>query len=41
MLTVTRYVQDNIPDDAIITNGAGNFAVWPNRFMQFTSQQNA
>ena len=36
MLTVTRYVQDNIPGDAIITNGAGNFAVWPNRFMKFT-----
>ena len=35
MLSVTRYVQDNIPDNAIITNGAGNFAVWPNRFMKF------
>ena len=38
MLTVTRYVQDHIPDDAIITNGAGNFAVWPNRFMRFTKE---
>lgn len=36
MLTVTRYIQDNIPADTIITNGAGNFAVWPNRFMKYT-----
>jgi len=35
MLSVTRYVQEKIPDDAIITNGAGNFAVWPNRYIKY------
>jgi len=35
MLSVTSYVQEKIPDDAIITNGAGNFAVWPNRYIQY------
>ena len=32
---VMRYLQKVLPSDVIITNGAGNFAVWPNKFYQF------
>ncbi|MCF3973855.1 thiamine pyrophosphate-dependent enzyme [Paracoccus salsus] len=32
---VCAYLRDRLPDDAIVTNGAGNFAVWPNKFLRF------
>jgi len=32
---VMQYLQEVLPSDVIITNGAGNFAVWPNKFYQF------
>ena len=32
---VMAHIRDVIPDDAIITNGAGNFAIWPNKFLKF------
>ena len=32
---VMNYLQNVLPSDVIITNGAGNFAVWPNKFFQF------
>ena len=32
---VMKYLQKVLPSDVIITNGAGNFAVWPNKFFQF------
>jgi len=32
---VMQYLQKVLPSDVIITNGAGNFAVWPNKFYQF------
>ena len=31
MAAVMTWLQDNLPDDVIITNGAGNFALWPNK----------
>jgi acetolactate synthase-1/2/3 large subunit len=31
----TAHLRAVLPDDAIITNGAGNFAVWPNKFLQY------
>ena len=31
----TAHLRGVLPDDAIITNGAGNFAVWPNKFLQY------
>ena len=31
MAAVMAWLQDNLPDDVIITNGAGNFALWPNK----------
>lgn len=35
MGVVSRQLRDTLPDDAIITNGAGNFAVWPNKFLAY------
>lgn len=32
---VMTYLQDVLPDDVIVTNGAGNFAAWPNKFFRF------
>ena len=32
---VIAHLQHVLPDDAILTNGAGNFAVWPNKFFSF------
>lgn len=32
---VTAHIQAHMDDDAIITHGAGNFALWPNKFMRF------
>jgi len=28
-----------LPDDAILTNGAGNFAIWPNKLFKFGPRQ--
>ncbi len=30
---VTAYLRDILPEDVIVTNGAGNFTVWPNKFI--------
>ncbi|WP_417207248.1 thiamine pyrophosphate-dependent enzyme [Antarctobacter sp.] len=35
MGAVMRHLWEVLPDDVILTNGAGNFAVWPNKFYQF------
>ena len=35
MARVTEHLRKVLPDDAILTNGAGNFAVWPNKFYLF------
>ena len=35
MKQVMLYLKENLPDDAIITNGAGNYANWIHRFWQF------
>lgn len=35
---VTAHLQDVLPEDAILTNGAGNFTVWPNKFFKFGPQ---
>ena len=36
---ITILVEKLLPLDAIVTNGAGNFAIWPNKFMQFSNEQ--
>lgn len=38
MGAVTAHLRDVLPDDVILTNGAGNFAVWPNKFFRFGAQ---
>ena len=35
MERVIGWLSDNLPDDAIITNGAGNFATFIHRYHQF------
>lgn len=35
MVAVTAHLRDILPDDVILTNGAGNFTVWPNKFFKF------
>lgn len=32
---VMRWLSDNLPDDAIICNGAGNYAAWIHRYYRF------
>lgn len=32
---VTAHLREVLPEDVIVTNGAGNFAVWPNKFFVF------
>ncbi len=35
MVAVSAWLRANLPDDVIVTNGAGNFTVWPNKFLKF------
>jgi acetolactate synthase-1/2/3 large subunit len=35
MAAVMRHLQDVLPDDVIITHGAGNFALWPDKCFAF------
>ena len=30
-----RWLRDRLPDDAIVTNGAGNYAIWVQRYLRF------
>ena len=39
MVKVTAFLRDRLPEDAVLTNGAGNFTVWPNKFFRFGSGQ--
>lgn len=32
---IIRFLQDDLPEDAILTNGAGNFAIWHNKFFLY------
>ena len=36
---VIAHLQEVLPEDAILTNGAGNFAVWPGYFFRFGPKQ--
>lgn len=36
---VMAHLRAVLPEDAIVTNGAGNFAVWPGRFLKFAPGQ--
>ena len=35
MAAVTAHLREVLPSDVILTNGAGNFTVWPNKFFRF------
>ena len=35
MVKVSAHLREVLPDDVIVTNGAGNFAVWPNKFLTY------
>lgn len=39
MAAVIHWLRDRLPPDAIVTNGAGNFASWPNKFIQYSGEQ--
>ena len=32
---IVGWLNDNLPDDAVITNGAGNYTVWVHRFFRY------
>lgn len=32
---VSAWLRAHLPDDVIVTNGAGNFTVWPNKFLTY------
>ncbi|HEX4882497.1 MAG TPA: thiamine pyrophosphate-dependent enzyme, partial [Casimicrobiaceae bacterium] len=33
--TIVRWLDERLPDDAIVTNGAGNFATWMHRLFRY------
>jgi len=35
MGVITTHLREVLPDDVIVTNGAGNFTAWPNRFLTY------
>ncbi len=39
MVAITKHLRSVLPDDVIVTNGAGNFATWSGRFLQYGSDQ--
>jgi acetolactate synthase I/II/III large subunit len=39
MRAVMRHLGNVLPEDAIVTNGAGNFAIWPNKHFPFRARQ--
>ena len=32
---IITHLRERLPDDATISNGAGNFAIWPNRYFRY------
>ena len=39
MRAVMAHLEAVLPEDAIVTNGAGNFAIWPNKHFGFRARQ--
>ncbi len=35
MAAITRWLNGRLPDDALVTNGAGNYSGWVSRFFQY------
>lgn len=38
MVAVTEHLRQVLPENVVLTNGAGNFTVWPNKFFPFGKQ---
>jgi acetolactate synthase-1/2/3 large subunit len=39
MAEICAYLRENLDDNAIVTNGAGNFAIWPGKHLSYTRNQ--
>ena len=39
MGVITAHIQKMLPEDAIVTHGAGNFSIWPNKFLSYGAGQ--
>ena len=39
MGVITAHIQKTLPADAIVTHGAGNFSIWPNKFLSYGRDQ--
>lgn len=39
MSVVMQHLTEVLPEDAILTNGAGNFAIWPNKHFSYGPKQ--
>ncbi len=39
MVAISKWLDQRLDDDVIITNGAGNFAVWPSKFLTFSGKR--
>ena len=39
MRAVMDLLHDTLPDDAILTNGAGNFSIWNNKYFRYGANQ--
>jgi len=39
MVAVCEYLQTCLPENCIITSGAGNFSLWPNKFLRYGENQ--
>jgi len=35
MVRIVQHVRSALPDDAVVTNGAGNYAIWLQRYFEF------
>jgi acetolactate synthase-1/2/3 large subunit len=36
MAEIVAWLDENLPKDAILTNGAGNYSIWPHRFYRWS-----
>ncbi len=39
MRAVMAHLQEHLPSDAILTNGAGNFSIWNNKYFRYGTDQ--
>ncbi len=39
MAAIVAWLREHLPDDAVVTNGAGNYAIWVGRFMRFSGER--